>query len=172
MLSESITIAISHSDEMYYNLLAIKNHSLEDLIKRDINRTIIKTKNEKIRLNLETKKDKLFNILKAYAEYDQEVGYCQGTNFIVAVLLTNINSERASFWIFVQMMNQKSWRNLFLENTPKLIRMLDLLSNLIKTKLKELHEYFEKIDVTLFKVLKIFFISLWIIIQQFFLNIF
>lgn len=134
---------------MYYNLLKIKNDKLEDLIKRDINRTIIKTTNEKIRNNLESKKEKLFNILKAYAEYDQEVDYCQGTNFIVAVILTNMNSERASFWIFVQIMNFKNWRNLFLENTPKLMRMLDILSNLIQTKLPDLNAFFEKINVIL-----------------------
>ena len=86
-------------------------------------------------------------MLKAYAAYDNEVGYCQGTNFIVAILLSNIPSKRYAFWTFVNIMNINKWRDLFIYNTPKLLRMIDILANSIKLHLPILYEHFEKEDV-------------------------
>eukprot|EP00002_Diphylleia_rotans_P028555 TRINITY_DN5770_c0_g2_i4.p1 TRINITY_DN5770_c0_g2~~TRINITY_DN5770_c0_g2_i4.p1 ORF type:complete len:508 (-),score=88.58 TRINITY_DN5770_c0_g2_i4:278-1801(-) len=48
-------------------------------------------------------KQNLAVILKAFANYDTTVGYCQGMNFIAGVLLTLMEPEDA-FWAFVQMM--------------------------------------------------------------------
>lgn len=39
-------------------------------------------------------RDVLYKISKAYSIYDEEVGYCQGLSFIVAVLLLQV-SDRA-----------------------------------------------------------------------------
>ena len=93
------------------------------------------------------KKIKLYSVLKAYAAYDNEVNYCQGTNYIVAILLANITSKRYAFWTFVNIMNQNNWRDLFTMNTPKLLRMLDILGNSIKKNLPRLYEHFESLDV-------------------------
>ena len=40
----------------------------------------------------------MFRVLKAYANYDKEIGYTQGMNFIVASLLycLNPNNDKAS----------------------------------------------------------------------------
>ena len=40
----------------------------------------------------------LFNVLRAYAAHNPEVGYCQGFNFIVGRLL-RIMSEEEAFWM-------------------------------------------------------------------------
>ena len=37
--------------------------------------------------------NKLFNVLKAYANYDTEVSYVQGINYIVALMLCHIEDE-------------------------------------------------------------------------------
>lgn len=37
--------------------------------------------------------NKLYNVLKAYANYDNEVGYVQGMNYIVGLLLFYIPDE-------------------------------------------------------------------------------
>lgn len=34
--------------------------------------------------------DNLFNVAKCYALYDEEVGYCQGLQFVVGPLLLNV----------------------------------------------------------------------------------
>ena len=40
-------------------------------------------------------------MLIAYANYDIEVGYVQGMNYIVALLLLYIEDEQKVFWSFV-----------------------------------------------------------------------
>lgn len=35
----------------------------------------------------------LFNVIKAYSLHDREVGYCQGSGFIVGLLLMQVSSE-------------------------------------------------------------------------------
>ena len=52
----------------------------------------------------------LFRVLKAYSIYDSELGYCQGTNFIVATLLVQMPEERKvirSFMKILKILNKK-----------------------------------------------------------------
>ena len=35
--------------------------------------------------------ESLFNVMKAYSLHDREVGYCQGTAFIVGLLLMQVS---------------------------------------------------------------------------------
>jgi hypothetical protein len=70
-------------------------------------------------------KNKLFNILKAYASVDPLVGYAQGTNYIAFLILLNIEDEESAFWCFFQIMNGHShWREIVIKDTPKLIKLL------------------------------------------------
>ena len=87
-----------------------------------------------LKKSINSKKDKLFRILKAYAHYDPEVSYVQGSNYIVNLLLCNINSQRGTFWTYVQIMNDKNWRDMFIDSLPKLMRMLSVLKEQIKIK--------------------------------------
>lgn len=52
-----------------------------------------------------TDRDLLFNVLRAYANFNPEIGYTQGMSFIAAVLLMHMNEETA-FWVFVQMLKR------------------------------------------------------------------
>lgn len=45
--------------------------------------------------------NKLFNVLKAYANYDTEVSYVQGINYIVALMLFYVEDEEQVFWCLV-----------------------------------------------------------------------
>ena len=40
----------------------------------------------------------LYNVLIAYANYDEEVGYVQGMNYVASVLLMHIPDEEECFW--------------------------------------------------------------------------
>ena len=37
--------------------------------------------------------ESLFNVMKAYSIHDREVGYCQGSAFIVGLLLMEVSAE-------------------------------------------------------------------------------
>lgn len=63
--------------------------------------------------------DGLFGVLKAYALYDEAVGYAQGMNFLIMPLLFNMPEEEA-FCLLVKMMNQYKLRDLFIQDMPGL----------------------------------------------------
>lgn len=68
--------------------------------------------------------NKLYNVLKAYSCYDKQIGYCQGMNYLAAMLLTHIDDEQEAFWSLVYIMNQHNWRAVFNDKTTKLIELL------------------------------------------------
>jgi hypothetical protein len=64
---------------LYTKLLAGSNPEVDRNIEKDIARTFPDIKEFKEPGH--TGKNKLFNILKAYGQYDTKVGYCQGMDF-------------------------------------------------------------------------------------------
>ncbi|KAK8247254.1 GTPase-activating protein-like protein GYP5 [Phyllosticta capitalensis] len=63
--------------------------------------------------------DGLFNLCKAYALFDEQVGYPQGVNFIAMPLLFNMPEEEA-FCLLVKLMNKYGLRDLFIQDMPGL----------------------------------------------------
>ena len=149
-LSNARKVALDYNIDIFSKLLNFKDYEIDNFIRKDIERTILISFNSSQYKKVEfdsVKKDNLFNVLKAYSVYDKDVGYCQGTNFIVGILNTNIPSKRYVFWTFVNIMNSNKWRELYISDTPKLLRMIDILVNLIKTRLPLLFDHFIKQDV-------------------------
>ncbi|KAF1836884.1 RabGAP/TBC [Decorospora gaudefroyi] len=84
---------------------------LEKVIKRDLG---ARTSYSKY-LMAAGLQDGLFGICKAYALYDEAVGYAQGMNFIAMPLLFNMPEEEA-FSLFVTLMNKYRLRDLFVQD--------------------------------------------------------
>ncbi|OBT96908.1 GTPase-activating protein [Pseudogymnoascus verrucosus] len=63
--------------------------------------------------------DGLFGVCKAYALFDEGVGYAQGMNFLAMPLLFNLPEEEA-FCLLVRLMNQYRLRDLFIQDMPGL----------------------------------------------------
>ncbi|KAL7624313.1 hypothetical protein AAE478_005874 [Parahypoxylon ruwenzoriense] len=63
--------------------------------------------------------DGLFGVCKAYALFDEPVGYAQGMNFLVMPLLFNMPEEEA-FCLLVRLMNHYKLRDLFIQDMPGL----------------------------------------------------
>lgn len=61
----------------------------------------------------------LFGVCKAYALFDEGVGYAQGMNFLVMPLLFNMPEDEA-FCLLVRLMNQYHLRDLFTHDMPGL----------------------------------------------------
>ncbi|KAF3765478.1 hypothetical protein M406DRAFT_67920 [Cryphonectria parasitica EP155] len=61
----------------------------------------------------------LFGVCKAYALFDEEVGYAQGMNFLIMPLLFNMSEEEA-FCLLVKLMNNYHLRDLFIQDMPGL----------------------------------------------------
>jgi len=123
-----------------------KSVAHEDIIARDIKRTFSKHKffdEPCAQGQLE-----LFQVLRAYAAFDKEVGYCQGMGFIAAVLLLYLPQEDA-FWVLVSVMQRPEFamRELFKPNMPRLKPLLENLAKHIEIVLPRLHSHFVRIGL-------------------------
>ena len=98
------------------------------MISKDVARTLSDLRLWKEELNCGN--NKLFNVLKAYANYDNEVSYVQGLNYVVGMMLYYIKDEEQVFWCLFSLMQQKwEWRWIYTEGLPKLQSLLQLLEN-------------------------------------------
>lgn len=59
--------------------------------------------------------------------------------------------ETKVFWIFVHIMKEKNWREVFKDGTPKLLKMLDYFQKLIDHELPKLSKHFKENNVKLSK---------------------
>lgn len=82
----------------------------EKIIKRDIARTYPEI--EYFRDEKGPGQGGLFNVMKAYSIHDSEVGYCQGSAFLVGVLLLQMPEEDA-FSVLVRMMEDFKMREIY-----------------------------------------------------------
>lgn len=72
-----------------YRVLLTKDTKCETVILSDIHRTY--PAHKFFRETGGAGQDSLFKVSKAYAVYDQEVGYCQGLSFVAATLLLHVS---------------------------------------------------------------------------------
>ncbi|ERS95891.1 GTPase activating protein (Gyp5) [Sporothrix schenckii 1099-18] len=73
----------------------------------------------------------LFGVCKAYALFDEAVGYAQGMNFLIMPILFNMPEEEA-FCLLVRLMNQYHLRDLFIQDMPGLHMHLYLFDRLLE----------------------------------------
>ncbi|KAF2404983.1 RabGAP/TBC [Trichodelitschia bisporula] len=104
-----------------------KLHKLEKAIKRDLG---TRTSYSKY-IMAAGLQDGLYGVCKAYALYDEEVGYAQGMNFIVMPLLFNMPEEEA-FCMLVRIMYQYGLRQMFIQDMPGLHLHLYQFSRLLE----------------------------------------
>lgn len=152
----------SKAPEMYLNYLEKENEDNTDYtISKDIMRTFPENPNHKEDIN--TGKNKLFNVLKAYSTYDSEVKYCQGMNFIVFIFLENLErDEERTFWLLVSMMKHHKWRKLYKLDTPKLLKLLDKLKKKMKKEVEDIYLHLMQNDLPIEGVFAPYFLTLFL----------
>ncbi|CAD8088763.1 unnamed protein product [Paramecium sonneborni] len=152
------------------NIKELKNQSFQQLkksdtlhkiqIEKDVVRTIIHDM-----FKQHENQQSLKNILIAYANYDKELGYVQGLNIIVANLLVcydlSVNDSQLNdfeiidkdrdetvFFILLYIMKDQNWRTVFLEGFEGLKIKIDVLEQMMKKKIPELHKHFYDEGIT------------------------
>nr|XP_029729785.1 ecotropic viral integration site 5 ortholog isoform X5 [Aedes albopictus]XP_029729786.1 ecotropic viral integration site 5 ortholog isoform X5 [Aedes albopictus] len=80
--------------------------------------------------------------MKAYSLHDREVGYCQGSGFIVGLLLMQMPEEDA-FSVLVQIMQQYRMRDMFKPSMAELGLCMYQLENIVQEQIPELHLHFQ-----------------------------
>ncbi|KAF7732155.1 hypothetical protein EC973_006410 [Apophysomyces ossiformis] len=89
----------------------------------------------------------LFNVLRAFANYDEDVGYCQGMTNVAAMLLMYCEEEKA-FLILVHMFLRDQLHNLFVPGFPALMESFYIQDTLVQRYLPKLFRHLTEIGLT------------------------
>ncbi|KAK4336235.1 Anion/proton exchange transporter GEF1 [Rhodotorula toruloides] len=117
MVWQLMAAAKDENLEFVYSELLKQSSPHEKSIARDLSRTF--PKHEYFSDAQGVGQENLFNVVKAYSLYDDEVGYTQGLQFIVGPLLLNMPDEEA-FCVLVRLMKAYDLRSHYTPNMPGL----------------------------------------------------
>lgn len=123
-----------------YPQLIRSNSACERMIKRDIARTFPDHSFFKDKDGIG--QGTLFNVIKAYSIWDKEVGYCQGSAFIVGILLMQMPEEDA-FCVFVKLMQDYRMREIFKPTMAELGLCIFQLESMLQEILPLLYSHFQ-----------------------------
>ncbi|PAV83562.1 hypothetical protein WR25_10845 [Diploscapter pachys] len=132
--------SVSSVHEMYSEYMR-QSSVYEKVILRDIPRTYPE---------LEFFKDggrgqsSLFNVIKAYSIHDKEVGYCQGSAFIVGLLLMQMPEEEA-FAVLLRLMENYRLRELYKPTMTDLGLCMFQLECIVQEQMPDLHAHFNNV---------------------------
>lgn len=123
-----------------------------EIIQLDIIRTSFDTDEE-------IKREKIGNMLKAIAKELPSLNYCQGMNHIASFLLDVCDSdEEEAFYIFISLMIDSDYSNLFKNELVKLNILFYQFERILSINLPEIYFYLKNNNIT-----PGYFISPWFI---------
>ncbi|CAH8459483.1 unnamed protein product [Schistosoma haematobium] len=125
-----------------YRILITKPCKHDEVIRRDLARTFPAHSFFRDKIGQES----LFLVSRAYALYDEEVGYCQGLTFFAAVLLLHMPVEQA-FTLLVQVNNNYGVREFFLNDFDGLHMRLYQLDRIIQDQLPDVAKHFSDLGL-------------------------
>ena len=123
-----------------YESYSNKKSIYDDLIIKDINRTFPYEPN----FQNSPKFSKLYNLLTRYSNFNQNIGYAQGLNFIFAKGMEFFDKEEEVFLFLDGMINLFKIENFMGENNSNLTIYIKKYSNIISKYIPDLIKYLEK----------------------------
>ncbi|CAD2108189.1 hypothetical protein YYG_01210 [Plasmodium vinckei petteri] len=137
LLAENI-----YMNEEQYSELQKKNSSYDNIIEKDIGRTF---PNNPYFLNRkEDIQSKLSNILKICSLYFKDIGYCQGMNYVAAILLLVFQNNLDAIRCFIALLKGFNLKGMFIYKFPQLKKIIYQLNILIKAYMPKLFYYFKR----------------------------
>ncbi|ORY03968.1 RabGAP/TBC [Basidiobolus meristosporus CBS 931.73] len=147
----------THLESVYYKLL-LEPTEYDKAIVLDLSRTFPTV--EEFMAVGGLGQTKMFKVLKAYAVYDTEIGYCQGLGFIVGTLVRQM-SEPQAFCVFMQLIETHSIRSMFLPDLQGLELRIFQLRSLLHTHFPSLFKHLQEHQVQLGMFLPQWFLSFY-----------
>lgn len=117
-----------------------KDESIVDIIDRDIKRTY--PENVYFKDVKNSQLSPLRNVLIAIAHYKKSVGYCQGLNYIVGMLLLITKNENEAFWLLVEII-ERLVPDFYSTRMMGLRVECSVLMDLLSTKHPDLYAHFQ-----------------------------
>jgi len=154
-----------HKMEIDYPVLCEHVNEFTPAIEMDIGRTFTEVKTFDWAYQ-----QSLRRLLNAYANYNFEVGYCQGMNFVAGLLLlvsaphfaSPADAEEESFRVLVCLMDHGGLSGFYRAKLPLLRRYLRACDKLVADTVPELREHFIKQNVQPAVYLHQWFLTLFI----------
>lgn len=133
------------------NFLSYFDMHLDEITEKQIRKDISRSNSNKCDLNSDNsnKKESLYKLLKAFANNDKEIGYCQGMNFIASLILEISDfNEIESFYLMQSLFsntfsNHLGIRGFFANDFPLLHFYIYVFDELFKTELTDLYMHFQ-----------------------------
>ena len=135
--------------KLYQGLLRVCDRKLDAngenilQIRKDLHRTFPSSlimKSSKIQA-------KLKNVLRAFSNYDPNLKYFQGMNFIVGFFLLHCD-EHVAFWLFVSLFEEYDYRNIFIDNFSGFKYHVSKVKSILNNYNHKLYEELLSYDVT------------------------
>jgi len=146
----SARLPLFRDEEKYFNL---KRSLIQDKIDIQIKKDLHRTLSDFSKFNYQNTQNSLYNILKALAINDKEVGYCQGMNFIAGFLLIMSDfNELETFYLMISLMshtftNHLGIRGFFSDGFPLLGIYVQSFHFLFEKKMPELKKHFKNLEI-------------------------
>ncbi|KOB87179.1 hypothetical protein PFDG_05516 [Plasmodium falciparum Dd2] len=126
-----------------YYYLSKKKSNYTNLILIDISRTF-----PELLIFDKYAQQQLYRVLNAYSNYEPSVGYCQGMNFLVGLLLIISNfNELETFCVLVSLMNNYYLKDFYKEKFPLLNRFIYLFERIMQNEIPDLVDHFNNEEV-------------------------
>jgi hypothetical protein len=118
-----------------FNLDPFQN-SIEDVINLDVQRTFFQS-------NIEESRNAIANILKAVADLNPKINYCQGMNYVASFLYQLSQNEEETFYLMLGLFLHTEFSLIFVEDLLRLKIFFYVFERLVSLYLPELHSYFK-----------------------------
>jgi len=128
------------ADKAKYADYMKQQSACEKVIRRDIARTY--PEHDFFKKKDGVGQEALFNVMKAYSIHDREVGYCQGSAFIVGLLLMQMPEEE-TFAVLVKLMQDYRMREMFKPSMAELGLCMYQLEVLVQEHIPDLYGHFQ-----------------------------
>ena len=128
----------------YLDLLYENNNNYDVEIRKDLTRTFPDNALFKYGGNYY---NKLYHLLTAYSNYNKNIGYVQGLNFLAANIIYLFESEVEEFVFLDALIKKYDFDNLLGVSSDALSKKLESITNYINKKLPKISEYFFSIKL-------------------------
>lgn len=93
-----------YSGDLFSKLLEVDcTEEDEFCIAKDLMRTV--SGFAEFKIDPASGKNRLYNVLKVYSNFDKEVGYCQGINYLAAFFILCIEEDDDAFWCLEELLS-------------------------------------------------------------------
>lgn len=103
----------------------------------------------------------LYRILLAFAHHNRRIGYCQGLNYIAALLLLVTKNEETVFWL-LKVLVERQLPDYYSPTMDGVITDIDALSELVRLRLPDVHRHVTQLGLPWAVIATKWFICLFV----------